>query len=40
MMKVKTRIKAGRIAGNHTQSGVRVKTRVRAGRLSSNHTQA
>lgn len=39
-MRVKTRIKAGRLATNHTQSGVRVKTRVRAGRLATNHTQA
>jgi hypothetical protein len=33
-MKVKTRIKAGRIALNHN---VAVKTRVKAGRISLNH---
>jgi len=38
-MKVKTRVKAGRLAGNHnvTVQGVKVKTHVRAGALAANH---
>jgi hypothetical protein len=40
-MRVKTKVRAGRLASNHSQaSGVRVKSRVRAGRLASNHSQA
>jgi hypothetical protein len=40
-MRVKSKVRAGRLSANHTQSsGVRVKTRVRAGRLSANRSQA
>jgi hypothetical protein len=39
-MKVKTKVRAGRLAANHNQTGVRVKTRVRAGRLAANHNHA
>ncbi|MEJ0099609.1 MAG: hypothetical protein WDO12_07670 [Pseudomonadota bacterium] len=35
-MKLKTRVKAGRIAFNHNVA-VKVKTRIKAGRISSNH---
>jgi hypothetical protein len=35
-MKLKTRIKAGRIALNHSPT-VKVKTRIKAGRLAANH---
>ena len=41
-MKVKTDVKAGRIAFNHNQSvkGLRVKSSVRAGGINlSNHNQ-
>ena len=40
-MRLKSKVRAGKIAGNHTQArGVRVKTRVRAGKLAGNHSQA
>lgn len=39
-MKVRTSVRAGRLASNHSQTGVRVKSQLRAGRLSSNHNQA
>lgn len=35
-MKLKTRIKAGRISSNHNVS-VKVKTRLKAGRIAFNH---
>lgn len=35
-MKLKTRIKAGRISLNHNPT-VKVKTRLKAGRLAANH---
>ncbi len=40
-MKVRTKIKAGRLSANHNQTagGLRVKTRVKAGRLAANHNQ-
>lgn len=45
-MKVRTSMKAGRLAGNHNQTllrqgvkALRVRTSVKAGRLSSNHNQ-
>jgi len=37
-MKVKTSVRAGRLAVNH--SGMKVKTNVRSGRLASNHNGA
>ena len=44
-MKLKTRIRAGRIATNHNQAGcgtggMKLKTRLKAGRLAANHNQA
>ncbi|MEJ0099996.1 MAG: hypothetical protein WDO12_09715 [Pseudomonadota bacterium] len=35
-MKLKTRVKAGRITQNHNVA-VKVKTRLKAGRISFNH---
>jgi hypothetical protein len=41
-MKVKTKIRGGRLAANHNatvtggEGGIKVKTRIRAGRLASN----
>lgn len=39
IIKVKTGVNAGRLAGNHNQSKVKVKvkTGVNAGRLAGNH---
>jgi hypothetical protein len=40
-MKVKTRVRAGRLAANHNQTrGIKVKSRVRAGKLAANHNQS
>jgi hypothetical protein len=42
-MRVKTKVKAGRLAANHnttvrdTRSHLKVKTQVKAGRLAANH---
>jgi hypothetical protein len=36
-MNVKTKVRAGRLDGNHNTTVVNVKTKVRAGRLASNH---
>jgi hypothetical protein len=38
-MKIKTKVRAGRLAGNHNVV-VPVKTKVRAGRLAGNHNQS
>jgi hypothetical protein len=40
-MKVKSSVKAGKIALNHNQAvkGLRVKAGVKAGRIVSNHNQ-
>lgn len=40
-MKVKSSVKAGKIALNHNQAvtGLRVKSSVKAGRIISNHNQ-
>jgi len=41
-MKIKTNVKAGRIAANHNQSvarGLKVKTNVKAGGLTAQHNQ-
>lgn len=38
-MKIRTNVKAGRIALNHNESLVRVRTNVKAGALSMNHNQ-
>jgi hypothetical protein len=45
-MKVRTKVKAGRLATNHNQAlvreglkGVKVRTSVKAGRLATNHNQ-
>ena len=36
-MKIKTRVKAGKLSVNHNASGLKVKTNLKAGRLSANH---
>ncbi len=37
-MKLKTKVKAGRLAGNHNApKGLQIKTKVKAGRLAGNH---
>ena len=36
-MNVKTRVKAGRLFGNHNSTVVSVKTKVKAGRMWGNH---
>lgn len=36
-MKIKTRVKAGKLASNHNASGLKVKTNLKAGRLATNH---
>jgi len=40
-MKVKSSVKAGKIAINHSQSvkGLRVKSSVKAGKITVNHNQ-
>ena len=40
-MKVKSKVRAGRIAGNHNQTmkGLRVKSSVKAGKIAFNHNQ-
>jgi hypothetical protein len=40
-MRIKSGVKAGKLASNHNQSvkRLRVKTNVKAGRLASNHNQ-
>jgi hypothetical protein len=41
-MKVKSNIKAGKLAVNHNQAvacGLRVKSNVKAGKLAANHNQ-
>ena len=40
-MKVKTHVKGGRLATNHSQTttGLKVRTQIRGGRLAANHNQ-
>ena len=40
-MRVKTNVKAGKLAVNHNQTvkGLRVKSTVRAGKIAFNHSQ-
>jgi len=41
-MKVKSRVKSGRLAGNHNETlstGLKVKTRVKSGKLAGNHNE-
>jgi hypothetical protein len=40
-MKVKAKVKAGRIAFNHNQTvkGLRVRAGIKAGRIAYNHSQ-
>jgi hypothetical protein len=37
-VKLRTNVKAGKLAANHNQ-GLRVRTTVRAGKLAANHNQ-
>jgi hypothetical protein len=37
-MKLRTNVKAGRLAANHNQ-GLRVRSSMKAGRLAANHSQ-
>lgn len=39
-LKVKTGIKGGRIATNHTRSGLKVRSGIKGGRLATNHARA
>lgn len=39
-LKVKTGIKGGRLATNHSRAGLKVRSAVKGGRLASNHTRA
>jgi hypothetical protein len=41
-MKIKTNVKAGKLAANHNQTaarGLKVKTNVKAGKIATNHNQ-
>ena len=40
-MRIKTRIKSGKLSANHNQAvkGLRVRSSFRAGRLAANHNQ-
>jgi uncharacterized protein (DUF302 family) len=41
-MKVRTNVKAGKLATNHNQTmakGLRVRTNIKAGKLATNHNQ-
>jgi len=39
-IKVKTRVRSGRLSSNHnaTKAGVKVRTKIRSGRLAANHS--
>jgi hypothetical protein len=39
-MKIKTKVRAGKLAVNHNVVVVPVRTKVRAGRLAVNHNQS
>ena len=36
-LKIKSGIKAGKLAANHSTRGLKVKAGIKAGKLSSNH---
>ena len=40
-MRIKTNVKAGRLASNHNQTirSLKVKSGIKAGKLASNHNQ-
>jgi hypothetical protein len=40
-MKIKTRVKGGRLAANHSQTatGLKVRTQLKGGKLAANHSQ-
>jgi hypothetical protein len=38
-MKVKSRIKSGKLIENHNQTRLRIRSRIKAGVLISNHNQ-
>lgn len=40
-MKIKTSVRAGKLAANHNQTttGLKVRSQVKAGKLSANHNQ-
>jgi len=37
---VKSGLKAGKLATNHSRTAIRVRTGLKAGRLSANHSRA
>ena len=38
-MKVKTGLRAGKLAANHSRVGLAVKTGIKGGKLSANHNR-
>ena len=38
-LRVRTGIKGGKLAANHSRSGLKVRTAVKGGRLSGNHSR-
>ena len=39
-MRVKTTIKGGRIAANHSRAALKVRTALKGGKLAANHSRA
>ena len=39
-MKLKSKVRAGKLAANHNQSALTIKTNCKAGKLSQNHNQS
>ena len=37
-MKVKTKVKGGKLAANHSTRSLKVKAKVKAGRITLNHS--
>ena len=38
-MKVKTALRGGKLAANHTRAALKVRTGLKAGRLAGNHSR-
>jgi hypothetical protein len=38
-LKVRTAIRAGKLATNHSGAGLKVRTAIRAGKLATNHNR-